>query len=39
MNNTALKRLHKEYEMFVKDPPDNFTAKPLEVLFQIHNLE
>jgi len=31
MNNTALKRLHKEYEMFIKDPPENFIAKPLEV--------
>lgn len=30
MNNTALKRLHKENEMFVKDPPENFTAKPLD---------
>jgi len=38
MNNTALKRLYKEHEMFLKDPPENFVAKPLEVVFYFNLL-
>lgn len=31
MSNTALIRIKREYELFTKDPSDNFIAYPLKV--------
>jgi hypothetical protein len=31
MNNTALRRIKKEYDMMQTDPPENFIAFPIKV--------
>jgi hypothetical protein len=33
MNNTALVRIKKEYEFLKNDPPENFVAFPIKVIF------
>ena len=35
MNSLTLKRLEKEYNLLIKDPPQTFIAYPLKV-FNIH---
>jgi len=37
MNNTALRRIKKEYDMIQNDLPDNFVAGPIKVQLNLNH--